>query len=106
MAIDSDRAVSAPGSNWPDYNPELTQLLQDRYSVGQASEAVVQEFQANGFECQRRRLERNEQTVVHCKRVFGFIFPLPISRVWSAHIYLDKDDRIERLFGAKYMDGP
>src|SRR5215207_3307582 len=105
IAISSNRTVASSACNWCSYNPEFAQLLQERY-VGISPEPVVREFEANGFECHRSRREHEEQTVVGCVRSFGSILPTPVGRVWQVVIYLDKNDRIERLFGAKFMDGP
>ena len=106
IAISGDRTVTAfvPGASSYTHNPEVTQVLQDRFPLGSPAAPAIRELEANGFQCDRSRYK--EHTLVGCMRGFGHILPIPIARIWLVSIYLDDHERIQNVFGAKHWDGP
>jgi hypothetical protein len=104
IAISGDRTVSVVGPAGYNYNPEFTQLLQERFPLGSPAEPAVRELEANGFQCDPRRYK--ERARIDCMRGFGHILPVPIARIWLVSIHLDDHERIQNVFGSKHWDGP
>ncbi len=104
LGVSSSRVVSAPGTRWPAWSPEVTERLESFFPVGTSGESAVRELEANGFACRR---DFDEHETVDCRRDFGPVVPfLPVSRSWMVVIVLDQDRRVAKLLGAKHTDGP